>query len=213
MAVPLTEATLSSVLRFLTNVDLCTELWLHASSANILIGFFCFCSQTAMSLMCQRCVRIPRCARFRIVFSLRRFADIETLACVLVRPLGPPCHPICTKVTSSSTIIVRDTQTRFVLLLYPWETGKGACPCVWRCQFFGYLVLDMPARCIPWFHAFSQISWRPIIAPSRCTHVVRVGHECPTVTAQRSRIHWAYAEAQVVPDTRFVLVSRSSACK
>ena len=39
-ALPLTVATLSSVLRFLTNADLGTEAWLHASSANILICSF-----------------------------------------------------------------------------------------------------------------------------------------------------------------------------
>ena len=48
--------------------------------------FCCFVSQTAMSLMCQRCVRIPRCAHLRMVFSLGRFADLDTLECLLVRP-------------------------------------------------------------------------------------------------------------------------------
>ena len=36
--------------------------------------------------------------------------------------------------------------------------------------------------------------------------VVRVRHECPTLTAQRPWVHRANDEAQVVPDTRFVLM-------
>ena len=48
-----------------------------------------------MSVMCQRCMFIPRCARLRMVFSLRRFADLDTLACLLVRPLSAPCRPGC----------------------------------------------------------------------------------------------------------------------
>ena len=39
-----------------------------------------------------------------------------------------------------------------------------------------------------------------------CMWVVRVGHECPTLTTQTPRVYRVYAQAQVVPDTRFVLL-------